>query len=1148
MTPRKLAILLLLAVFSCAFAQETASPTGGEAAPSSASKAKGSEKPASTKTESAAKDKDATDKAKDKDKKEKDRKEAESTDPMSSGTFNGLKFRSVGPALISGRVVSIAVNPHNKSQYFIGVASGGVWRTDNDGTTWQPVFDHEGSYSIGTVVIDPKHPNVVWVGTGENNSQRSVSYGDGVYRSEDSGKTWKNMGLKKSEHIARILIDPRDSNVIYVASQGPLWGPGGDRGLYKSTDSGKTWNAILTISENTGITDVVMDPSSPDVLFAASYQRRRHYFTLINGGPEAAIHKSVDAGKTWIKLSGGLPNVEMGRIGLAISPVSPNVIYATIEAGEKLGGIYRSLDSGVNWEKRNEFSSGPQYYGTLFADPKREDRIYATGVFMQVSDDGGKTVRNLPTSHVHVDMHVLWVDQDDVNHMLLGNDGGLYTTHDGGASWLWMANLPTGQFYDVTVDNSKPFYYIYGGTQDNFSLGGPSRTRDTSGIANQDWFVTQGGDGFRSLVDPEDPNTVYAEAQHGDLVRFDRATGERFGIQPQEGKGEMPERWNWDSPFIISPHSHTRLYFAGNRVFRSDDRGNTWKTISGDLTRHLNRDEIPVMGKIWSPDSVNKHVSTAYYGNISVLSESPSKEGLLYAGTDDGLIQVTEDGGAHWQRIENLPGVPQNAYVSRIVTSRFDDKVVFVTFENHQNADFKPYVLRSGDRGKTWASIAANLPENGPLWALAEDTVNRELLFAGNEYGVWFTLDAGKKWIQLKGGIPVIAVRDAAIQHRESDLVLATFGRSFYVLDDISPLRAVNGQTLQQEAALFPVRDSLLYIQSSRIGGRNQGFLGDTFYFAQNPAFGATFTYYLKQKYRTLRETRQEAEKKAAKEHGNAYPTLPYPTKDQLREEAEEQAPLVWLTVRDESGEVVRQIAGTNEKGINRVAWDLRYPATTLPPAERDTSLDVPPPSGVLVMPGTYSVQLSRKVRDQWADLTQTQKFRVYTEAETGMKPETLAELHKFQRKLARLDRAATAAVSFGNELSSRLGAINRALAQTPANTLPMRQEADALVRELNKLMTALRGDQALSVLNEQTPSSVTSRIRETATGERLSTSLPSATHRAQYNIASNEFADALKQLRAIYARFDALQQRIERVGAPWTSGRLPEWEPEQEK
>ena len=1167
MNSRQYAICLFVVVFSFVCAPKVASAQGGETqtppapASSSASKAKPADKAKGSKQSAAsdknAKNKDTADKGRtdaDKDTADKngkkDEENAESRDPMSSGTFSGLKFRSVGPALISGRVVSIAVNRHDKSQYFIGVASGGVWRTDNDGTTWQPVFEHEGSYSIGTVVIDPNHPNVVWVGTGENNSQRSVSYGDGVYRSEDGGKTWKNMGLKKSEHIARIVIDPRDSNVVYVAAQGPLWGPGGDRGLYKTTDGGKTWNAVLSFSENTGVTDVALDPSNPDVLFAASYQRRRHFFTLINGGPEAAIYKSTDAGKTWNKLKGGLPTLDLGRIGLAISPVNPNIVYASIEAGEKKGGIYRSVDSGANWEKRNDYDPGPMYYATLFADPKREDRLYATGVIMQYSDDGGKTVHPLPISHVHVDFHVLWVDPDDVKHMLIGNDGGLYTTRDAGANWRWMSNLPTGQFYDVAVDNSKPFYYIYGGTQDNYSLGGPSRTRDTSGINNQDWFVTQGGDGFRSLVDPEDPNTVYAEAQNGDLIRFNRATGERFGIQPHEGKDEAPERWNWDSPFIISPHSHTRLYFGGNRVFRTDDRGNTWKEVSGDLTRHLDRDAIPVEGKIWGPDSVNKGASTAFYGNISVLAESPLKEGVLYAGTDDGLIQVTEDGGEHWRRIENLPGVPANAYVSRIVASRFDDKVVYVAFENHQNADFKPYVLRSPDRGKTWTSIAANLPENGPVWALAEDSVNRDLLFLGNEYGMWFSLDTGKKWIQLKGGLPVIAVRDAVIQPRESDLVLATFGRSFYVLDDITPLRNLNRETLQQEADLFPVRDSLLYIQSSRIGGRNQGFLGETFYVAPNPPYGAVFTYYLKDKYKTLKEIRQDAEKKAAKEHGSAYPALPYPTNDQLRDEAEERAPAIWLTVRDESGNVVRQIPGTNEKGMNRVAWDLRYPATTLPPAQPDELAAIFDfqPGGTLAMPGTYTVQLSRKVRDQWTNLSQPQKFRVYTEAEMGINPESLAELHKFQRKLSRLDRAAAAAVAYGNEMNTYLGAIQRALAQTPADTLELRQETDALDRDLTKLMISLRGDRALNELNEQTPTSIMSRIRDIASDERLSSSAPSATHTAQYEIASSEFGDALKQLKALAARFETLQERVEKAGAPWTSGRLPEWEADQEK
>ncbi|HYL93618.1 MAG TPA: glycosyl hydrolase, partial [Alphaproteobacteria bacterium] len=537
MTTHRALCLFLLIALACASAQNPASTPAA--------------KPAKAEKKTTDKKKDAA-KA---DAKQKDTKKAEGeaekpADPMSSPTFGALKFRNVGPALVSGRVVSVAVNPHNKSQYFVGVASGGVWRTDNDGTTYQPVFEREGSYSIGTVVVDPKQPNVVWVGTGEGNVQRSVAYGDGIYRSEDSGKSWKNMGLKKSEHIGRILIDPRDSNVIYAAAQGPLWGPGGDRGLYKSTDGGKTWTAVLTISENTGVADVAMDPVNPDVLFASAYQRRRHVFTIIDGGPESALYKSIDAGKTWNKLSSGLPNTTLGRIGLAVSPVNHNLVYAIIETGDDKGGIYRSTDSGANWEKRNSYDFTPQYYSVLFADPKREDRLYAGGFYMQVSDDGGKTLHPLQPNYVHVDNHVIWVDPDDVNHMLLGNDGGLYTTRDGGATFRWASNLPTIQFYDVTVDNSKPFYYIYGGTQDNHSLGGPSRTRNASGITNQDWFITTQGDGFRSQVDPEDPNIVYAESQNGGLERHNRKTGEHVGIVPESGKGEMPQRWNWDSPII----------------------------------------------------------------------------------------------------------------------------------------------------------------------------------------------------------------------------------------------------------------------------------------------------------------------------------------------------------------------------------------------------------------------------------------------------------------------------------------------------------------------------------------------------------------------------------------------------------------------
>lgn len=1125
----KIAFLLLFATLSLAAIGQAASSATRPAQ----KKAAKAEKKSEAKTEA---------------KESKPAEPEKPADPMSSGTFNGLKIRSVGPALVSGRVVAIAVNPKNKSQYYVGAASSGVWRTDNDGATWHPVFEHEGSYSIGAIALDPNQPRILWVGTGEANSQRSVSYGDGVYRSEDSGRTWKHMGLKKSEHIGRIVIDPRDSNVLYVAAQGPLWGPGGDRGLFKTTDGGKTWNNVLNISENTGITDVVMDPSNPDVLFAAAYQRRRHVFTIINAGPEAAIYKSIDAGKTWNKLAGGLPESDLGRIGLAISPVNPNIVYAIIEANTEKTGIYRSTDSGATWEKRNDYNFGPMYYSVLLADPRREDRVYAMGYLVQVSDDGARTLHPMQPPFVHVDCHVLWVDPDDLDHMLLGNDGGLYSTRDGGTHWRWASNLPTIQFYDVAVDNSKPFYYIYGGTQDNHSLGGPSRTRNASGITNQDWFITVTGDGFRSQVDPEDPDTVYAESQHGYLERFDRRTGERFGIQPQPAKGELPQRWNWDSPIIISPHSHTRLYFAGNRVFRSDDRGNTWKPISPDLTRQIDRNLLPVMGKVWGPDSPNKAVSTSLYGNIVALTESPLKDGLLAAGTDDGLIQITEDGGAHWQKIESFPGVPDRTYVSRLAASRFDDRVIYATFDNHKNSDFKPYVLRSADLGRTWTSIAANLPESGPVLAFVEDTVNRDLLFAGTENGLWFTVDGGKKWVQLKGGLPTIAVRDAVIQQRESDLVLATFGRGFYVLDDLSPLRTVNSQMLEQESTFFPVRNALMYIEAEPLGGHKKAHQGDAFYEAENPPFGAVFTYYLKEKFKSLKEKRQELEKETAKKKGSAYPALPYPTHEQLREEAQEQPPAVWFTVRDQSGNIVRQVPGANEKGFHRVAWDLRYPAALLGrPMEREAVYDwEQPPVGPLVMPGEYTVQLSVKVRDQWRDLGSPRKFRVVTEADSSMKPEALAELHRFQETLARLDRAVIGASTFGEEMRTQMAALRRALTQTAGDTRPLLQEADAINHDLNALIIVLRGDSVIRALNEQTPASILDRVRSVVESERFSISAPSETNRSQYSIAAGEFAETLKQLRALHARFESLQQRAEQSGAPWTPGRIPDWQPEK--
>ena len=522
-------------------------------------------------------------------------------DPFGSSTFSGLSFRSIGPALTSGRVSDIAVHPDNRKEYYLAIASGGVWKTVNAGTTWEPIFDDQPSYSIGCVTIDLNNPLVVWVGTGENNSQRSVSHGDGVYKSVDGGKSWTNVGLETSEHIAKIVVDPRDSNTVYVASQGPLWRSGGERGLYKTTDGGESWNLVLEISEKTGVTDLLMDPRDPDVLIAASYQRRRHVWTLIDGGPESALYKSTDGGESWDELTGGLPSGDVGRIGLAQAPARPDVVYAIIEAANDAGGLYRSVDAGVNWEKRGDYVSGsPQYYQELVVDPHDSDRVYSLDTWMMVSEDGGSSFERVGERFKHVDNHALWIDPEDTDYLLAGCDGGVYESFDRGATWHFKANLPITQFYRVSVDNASPFYNVFGGTQDNFSLGGPSRTTTAHGITNADWFVTRGGDGFETVVDPEDPNILYAQSQHGGLVRFDRQSGEAVHIRPQPGKDEGGLKWNWDAPIIISPHSHTRLYFAANRLFRSDDRGDSWTAVSPDLTAAIDRNELEVMGKVWS--------------------------------------------------------------------------------------------------------------------------------------------------------------------------------------------------------------------------------------------------------------------------------------------------------------------------------------------------------------------------------------------------------------------------------------------------------------------------------------------------------------------------------------------------------------------
>ncbi len=1055
-------------------------------------------------------------------------------DPFVSGTFSGLKFRSIGPAYCSGRIGDLAVNPNKPSEYYVAVASGHVWKTVNAGTTWTPVFDNHGAYAIGCVAMDPANSNVVWIGTGENNHQRSVSYGDGVYKSVDGGKSWKHMGLKESRHIGMIAIDPRDSRVVYVAAEGSAWGPGGDRGLYKTEDGGATWTKALEISENTGVNNVVLDPRCPDRIYATSEQRRAHVFTKIGGGPESAIHKSEDGGKTWRKLTSGLPAGHMGGIGLAVSPVNPDVVYAMIEAANDESGFFRSTDRGESWSKMSDHASSGQYYNEIYCDPKNVDKVYSVETFSFMTADGGKTWQRLSNNGRHVDDHVIWIDPADTDHFLIGGDGGLYESWDAGATYEFKHNLPVTQFYRVNVDNSLPFYYVFGGTQDNNSMGGPSRTTSSQWIVNADWFVTQGGDGFWTAVDPTNPNIVYAEAQYGNMCRYDRQSGESVDIRPEPRPGEKTYRWYWDTPLMISPHAPARLYCAANKVFRSDDRGDTWTVISDDLTAQIDRNTIPVMGKYWSVDAVAKDVSLSQYGVILAMDESPVRENLLYVGTDDGLIQISEDART-WRKAGDFPGVPANTYVSDVQADRFNEQVVYAAFDNHKRDDFKPYLLKSADKGKTWTSIAGNLPERGTVYTVAQDHVNPDLLFVGTEFGVFFTVDGGRKWVQLTGDLPTVAVFDIAIQRRENDLVLATFGRGFYILDDYSALRQVTPEMLQADARLFPARDALMYIQSRGLSSQ-----GSSYYSAKNPPFGATFTYYLKDAPKTRRQIRQEKEAELFKEGK----PIPQPSVDELRAEEREEKPHLLFTIADAAGQVVRTIATRAGKGFNRVTWDLRYAPTT-PVQLKDNKFDPLAESrgGVLAMPGAYTVSMALVTDGQPKPLAGPVPFGAVVLNNATLPAPDRAELVAFQKQAAELARTMLGSERLADEMLKRLAHIRQALAATPAAPAALTERARTLALELDQVLFTFRGQEAKASAEEIPPAAVPLNDRLSAMTYSMwrSTSKPTGTARTAYEILQKEFPPVLQAITRIYQTdLPQLEREVEAAGAPWTPGRLP--------
>ncbi|GLS25915.1 VPS10 domain-containing protein [Marinibactrum halimedae] len=1065
-------------------------------------------------------------------------KEPEDTEEkpiFSSATFEAMSLRSIGPAYMSGRIADIAVDQNRPSTWYVAVGSGGVWKTVNTGTTWTPIFDKQDVYSIGDVTIDPNNSDIIWVGTGENHGGRHISFGDGVYKSLDGGETWENMGLEKSERISDIVIHPEDSDTVWVSAQGPLWTGGGERGLYKTTDGGKNWEQVLTPEDEwTGVTSLAIDPRNPNKLYAATWSRQRTVAAYVGTGPGAGIHTSDDGGETWTELETGLPEGNMGKIGLAISPINPDVIYAAIETDNRKGGVYRSENRGASWTKMSDEvggGTGPHYYQELYADQHQFDRIYIASNYSKVSNDGGKTWIPINVERKHVDDHAMAFHPADPDFMLIGSDGGLYMSHDRMENWRFMANLPLTQFYKVAADDSEPFYTVYGGTQDNSTQGGPSRTLKKEGIKNKDWFLTLGGDGHQPAIEPGNPNIMYSQWQQGNLNRHDRITGENVYIKPQPRPGEPAERFNWDAPINVSAHDPKRLYFASQRVWRSDNRGDSWTPISGDLTKNGNRMHMPMMGRTWSVEAGWDLYAMSEYHTIANFAESPVDENILWVGTDDGQIQVTTNGGKDWKKIDlkNVRGVPATAYVNDIRADLFDPNTVYVALDNHKYGDFKPYLIKSTNLGGKWTSLAEDLPEKHLVWRIVQDHVNKDLLFIGTEFGVFFTVDGGKKWIELDGGIPTISTRDVIIQRRENDLVIGTFGRGIYILDDYSPLRELNETTMEQKDALLfapsrPVKWFQLDINHSRTDG-------DDRFVADNPEHGATLTYFLKEGLHTAKAARQKAEKKMVKEKN--YPK--YPSWETIEIENQEPEPAVYLEIRDASGEFVNRVAGGTKKGLHRVTWDMTYANTTAIITKEDDE-EESEDTGVMVMPGTYTAELYQRVGSKVTKLAEAVTFELKSIHKPALASSSPKAVLEFSKKMRVAERRVSSTNALLDEMGKTMEGLRAALDLTPGDIKGLEAQYATIRSEINAIKLELNGLESRDKMGIK-PANISSRLWYTMSASWSSYG-PTEQHREQLGFALDGLDAVGKRMKILQEKaIPGLQQAVINAGGPWTSG-----------
>lgn len=1011
---------------------------------------------------------------------------AAAPDGLTSKDLSALKWREVGTAATSGRITRFAVHPADSRVIYAATASGGLWKTVNGGTTWESIFENQSTVSMGDVTLDPNNPETVWVGTGEQNSVRSSQYGDGVYRSNNGGKTWQHMGLEASRHIGRILVHPKNADIIYVAALGSLWGPNEERGLYRSKDGGKTWKILLRPSKFTGVVDVQMHPENPDIIYASTFQRERRLWSMIGGGEEGGLWRSNDGGDTWSRVGNGFPTSAVGRVGMTFCPSDPATMYAAAVGPD--GGTFRSTDGGQSWERRNAKVQTHWFYGELVCDPTNTERVYLPLTPLLRSEDGGKTFVNIIEGQVHGDNHTLWINPKDADHLMVGNDGGVYISRDRGKRWSWQANLPLMQLYSVSADMQEPFYNVYGGTQDNGSWSGPTGTRFDDGIANEDWTFLSSGDGFYAAADPTDPNIVYSQSQYGVLYRSNRKSQTQKQIQPwQPQQGEFPAyRWNWSAPLVISPHDPKTLYFGANVVFRSRDRGDNWERISPDLTRQLSRDDLPLQGKVQPPSAIDLHASTALYGNVHALTESSLRRGLLVAGTDDGLIQVSRDDGRTWKKTAKFPGVPDMMKVAMVAWSSTREGTLFAVFDGHQDNDFRPHAVRSDDFGVTWKNITADLPAFGPTKSIVTHPRNGELLFAGTDFGVYFSRDGGGHWLALRSGLPTNSVQGILVHPRENDLVIGTHGRGFWVLDQLNLIEALTPEVVSGHSYLPALRRATQVRDVER--GRDN--FGHSYFTTKNPPRGAIIDYWI------------------------GDPAVGQPVK---------------IEVFDSSGTMIREIAGSKAaRGAQRLVWDLRFEP---PPGDSESSWRKL--HGRFVVPGVYQVRLTV------GDKVQTRPLEVRLDPGVTISDADRARLEALLARQAQLVKATYAAGKPVSASVEQTAALLKALEAANADRALVAQ-ARAAADEAMRLNVILNGKD-VGLAQQETFLPLAELARRLYSTTQDYTGAPDAAQIKLTDVAAVDVQALYRDLEPLVSdRLPALKAAAAKAGVAWPVDSLP--------